>query len=108
MTEPAARQSSSASSSASSSPVQLRSRRVSRAALVVILVLLVMGVPMSLAGAREASMLVLGAACLLLASLPALAVITALVDRVHQRDWPFALAAAFVITLIVYGIVIRL
>jgi hypothetical protein len=81
---------------------------VSRAGLAVIFGLLVAGLALYLAGARDASTVVLSAACLLLAALPVLAVVTVLVDRVYRRDWPFALASAFVVAMIVYALAAEL
>jgi hypothetical protein len=87
------------------SSIDRYARRVSAVSLRLIGTLLAGGLVLSFAGVRAASVVLLGAACLLLAVIPASSVVAALVDRVRERDWPFALAAAFIIGLIAYCVI---
>jgi uncharacterized membrane protein len=76
---------------------------ISRAAVIVATILLVVGV--GLAGLHQAgSVGVLETACAILLAVPILNAIAALLEEIGRRDWPFVAAAVLVLSLVAYSV----
>jgi|RhiMethySRZTD1v2_1073278.scaffolds.fasta_scaffold553282_2 uncharacterized membrane protein len=92
-----------------SEPGTLRTRHaISRVALTVATVLLIAGLTLSALGLSRESVVVLGSGCAILLATPVFNVVSALLEEVRRREWPFVAAAFLVLALLAYSILEKL
>ena len=92
-----------------SEPGTLRTRHaISRVALTVATVLLIAGLTLSALGLSRESVVVLGSGCAILLATPVFNVVSALLEEVRRREWPFVAAAFLVLALLAYNILEKL
>jgi hypothetical protein len=88
------------------SPVERARSALSRIAIVVAMVLLIVGVGMS-EMRQPGYVRVLESACAILLAVPVLNAIAALLEEIGRREWPFVGAALLVLALVAYSVVER-
>ena len=79
-------------------------RAISRAALTLATVLLIAGLMVGELGFTRESVIVLGTGCAILLALPVISVVSALIEEMRRRDWPFVTAALLVLVLLAYSV----
>ena len=77
-------------------------------ALTVATVLLIAGLTLSALGLSRESVVVLGSGCAILLATPVFNVVSALLEEVRRREWPFVAAAFLVLALLAYSILEKL
>jgi hypothetical protein len=92
-----------------SEPGTLRTRHlISRVSLTVATVLLIAGLTLSALGLSKESVVVLGSGCAILLATPVFNVVSALLEEVRRREWPFVAAAILVLALLAYSVLKKL
>jgi uncharacterized membrane protein len=88
----------------SESSTERARRAISRVALTVAGVLSIAGLTLGELGLSRESVVALEAGCAILLALPVLSVISALIEEIRRRDWPFVAAAFLVLALLAYSV----
>jgi uncharacterized protein DUF1634 len=92
-----------------SEPGTERTRHViSRVALALATVLLIVGLVLGELGLSRESVAVLGSGCAILLATPIVNVISALIAEIRRRDWPFVAVALLVLVLLAYSVLEKL